>query len=208
MVALDEILTTDHSGESEAELLPTRASLLSRLRDWQNDSWREFFELYWKLIYNTARRHGLSDMEAQDVVQDTMIGVSRNIPSFRYDPEWCSFKTWLMNLILWRVKDQLRKRRAEHQPIEVAMNIPAENEFHQKWEEDWERNLVGAAVNRVKNKLNPQEFQIFSFCVLQRKGVAETAKVLNVSRARVYLAKHRVSRRIEKELTRLNLAAS
>ena len=208
MVALDELLTTDHSGENEAELLPTRASLLSRLRDWQNDSWREFFELYWKLIYNTARRHGLSDMEAQDVVQDTMIGVSRNIPSFRYDPERCSFKTWLMNLILWRIKDQLRKRRAGHKPIEFAVNIPAESEFNQKWEEDWQRNLVGAAVNRVKNKLNPQEFQIFSFCVLQRKGIAETAKVLNVSRARVYLAKHRVSRRIEKELTHLNLAAS
>ena len=93
MLALEENLTADHSGEGEQELLPTRASLLSRLRDWQNDSWREFFELYWKLIYNTARRYGLSDAEAQDVVQDTMIGVSRKIPSFRYDPEWCSFKT-------------------------------------------------------------------------------------------------------------------
>jgi RNA polymerase sigma factor (sigma-70 family) len=203
MVAFEEILEkTDCSTLSEAELLPTRASLLSRLRDWQNDSWREFFDLYWKLIYNTARRYGLSDAEAQDVVQDTMVGVSRNIPSFRYEPERCSFKTWLMNLILWRIKDQLRRRRT-HAPLGVAMEIPEKEEFLQQWELDWQRNLMAAAVEHVKNKLSPQVFQIFDFCVLQKKGVAETAAVLSVSKARVYLANHRVTNRILKEIDRL-----
>src|SRR6185503_15772399 len=51
-------------------LLPTRRSLLSRLRDWQDDAgWREFFDTYWRLIYNVARKSGLADAEAQDVVQ-------------------------------------------------------------------------------------------------------------------------------------------
>src|SRR5687767_8740953 len=147
MVAFEEMLetTTATTPEREAELLPTRASLLSRLRDWQNPSWQEFFELYWKLIYNTARRYGLSDAEAQDVVQDTMLGVSRNIPSFRYEPERCSFKTWLMNLILWRIKDQLRKRRP-HEQLGVAINIPDEEVFLQQWEKDWQANLMAAAV--------------------------------------------------------------
>ena len=204
MVAFEDMLetTTRHSPVNEAELLPTRASLLSRLRDWQNESWQEFFELYWKLIYNTARRYGLSDIEAQDVVQETMIGVSRNIPSFRYEPERCSFKTWLMNLILWRIKDQLRKRRA-HEPLAAAMELPEPEKFVQQWEKDWQANIMAAAVDRVKNKLSPQVFQIFDFCVLQKKGVEETAEVLSVSRARVYLARHRVTNKIMKEIERL-----
>ncbi len=203
MLVVEEMLeTTERSTESEGELLPTRASLLSRLRDCQNDSWQEFFELYWKLIYNTARRYGLSDAEAQDVVQDTMIGVSRNIPSFRYEPERCSFKTWLMNLILWRIKDQVRKRRT-HEPLAQAVNIPDEQEFLQQWEKDWQKNLMSAAVERVKIRVSPQVFQIFDFCVLQKKGVAETAEVLGVSKARVYLANHRVTNRIMKEIDRL-----
>ena len=195
VVSLDSLLA-DRSEEQERELLPTRASLLSRIRDWQNDSWQEFFETYWKLIYNTARRYDLSDAEAQEVVQETMIGVSRNIPSFRYEPEKCSFKTWLMNLILWRITDQLRRRK-EHQPIEgKVLEIPEEREFIRNWDADWEKNLASAAMERVKNETTPQTFQIFAFCVLQKKGVDETARVLGLSKARVYLAKHRVYHRI------------
>ena len=198
---LDEMLA-DRREQPEFEFLPTRASLLSRIRDWQHESWQEFFEIYWKLIYNTARRYGLSDAEAQDVVQDTMIGVSRNIPTFRADPDRCSFKTWLMNMILWRITDQLRLR-SSHEPLGAALNVPDRNEFSERWHRDWERNLVDAAVERVKNSVSPQTFQIFAFCVLQKKGVDETAQVLGVSKARVYLARHRIYHRIVAEVAEL-----
>src|SRR5580765_2080020 len=65
-------------------LIPTRESLLSRLKETSADeSWREFFETYWKLIYNNARRAGLSDNEAQDVVQETMVALMVHIRGFR-----------------------------------------------------------------------------------------------------------------------------
>ena len=49
------------ANEERTEFIPTRASLLSRLKDGTADEgWREFFEIYWKLIYNTARRSGFS----------------------------------------------------------------------------------------------------------------------------------------------------
>jgi len=67
--------------------LPTRSSLLSRLRDLgDSGSWRDFFETYWRLLYNVARKSGLADAEAQDVVQDTVIAVARKMPGFHYDP--------------------------------------------------------------------------------------------------------------------------
>ena len=67
-------------------LLPTRQSLLSRLRDCQDqEGWREFFDTYWRLIYRVARQAGLEDATAQDVVQNTLIYLSRRLPKFRYD---------------------------------------------------------------------------------------------------------------------------
>jgi RNA polymerase sigma-70 factor (ECF subfamily) len=40
-------------------LIPTRASLIHRLKDWQDDaSWQDFFKVYWKLIYGVARKAG------------------------------------------------------------------------------------------------------------------------------------------------------
>src|SRR5688572_31717146 len=96
------------------ELIPTRDSLLSRLKDRDDqESWEDFFNTYWKLVYGVAMKAGLTDQEAQEVVQETVITVARRIPEFRYDPKVCSFKTWLLNLTRWRIVDQLRKRKPE-----------------------------------------------------------------------------------------------
>src|SRR5579864_2653451 len=94
-----------------AELIPTRATLIERLKNWQDQaSWQEFFDIYWQLIYCVARKAGLSEVEAQDVVQETLMAVAKNVPTFKYDPALGSFKGWLLNMARWRIIDQLRKR--------------------------------------------------------------------------------------------------
>lgn len=183
----------------EQEFIPTRESLISRLRQKENEGWREFFETYWKLIYNAARKSGLTDTEAQEVVQETMIGVSRRIPGYRYDPELCSFKTWLMNLVRWRVVDQFRNRE-DHATLDQAFDVADEKAFARLWEEDWERNLINAAVERIRNNVRPQEFQIFAYSVLQKNGPKKTAEVLNLSITYVNVANHRVMRRLQEEI--------
>src|SRR5882762_11440295 len=77
--------------------IQTRASLLHRLKNWQDEaSWQEFFDTYWRLIYGVARQAGMTDVEAQDVVQETMVSVAKHMPTFKYDPAIGSFKAWLM----------------------------------------------------------------------------------------------------------------
>ena len=69
------------------EFLPTRRSLLSRLKDWDDqESWKDFFDTYWKLIYGVAIKSGLNDAEAQDVVQEAVISVAKKMHEFKYDP--------------------------------------------------------------------------------------------------------------------------
>src|SRR6266498_5508962 len=115
------------------ELIPTRASLINRLKDWQDQSsWQEFFDTYWKLIYGVARKTGLTDAEAQDVVQETMVSVAKHMPGFQYDPAIGSFKAWLLNMTRWRIIGQFRKRGpfAEHRPFPgdtAAGADPAQN---------------------------------------------------------------------------------
>lgn len=100
---------------AQTDLYPTRYSLLSRLQDWDDqDSWRDFFETYWRLIYSVAIKSGLSDAEAQDVVQETVVCVAKDIAKFKRDRERGSFRGWLRNLTRWRINDQLRKRAQSH----------------------------------------------------------------------------------------------
>jgi RNA polymerase sigma-70 factor (ECF subfamily) len=66
--------------KNDEELIPTRATLLDRMKDWKDQSsWQEFFDTYWKLIYGVARKGGLSDAEAQDVVQETIFGLRSSV---------------------------------------------------------------------------------------------------------------------------------
>src|SRR3954467_11445770 len=92
-------------------LLATRRSLVDRLGNWDDQRrWQEFFDTYWKLIYAAARKSGLTDVEAQEVVQETVITVAKKIDKLKYDPAIGSFKGWLLQITRWRIADQFRKR--------------------------------------------------------------------------------------------------
>src|SRR6516225_7906897 len=93
------------------EAIPTRASLLERLKDLgDQSSWNAFHELYHDLIFSVARRAGLNESEAREVVQETLISVAKKMPGFTYDPAKDSFKGWLLTVVRWRIRDQLAKR--------------------------------------------------------------------------------------------------
>src|SRR6266542_4778641 len=97
---------------SRAEFLATRQSLVERLADWNDRKrWQQFFDSYWKLIHRAARQAGLTESEAQEVVQETLITVAKKIDRLKYDPALGSFKGWLLNITRWRIADQFRKRK-------------------------------------------------------------------------------------------------
>src|SRR5881394_2734509 len=103
--------------KSNDDSYPTRPSLLVRLKNTDDQQgWQQFNDIYAKLIFGFAIKAGLTEHEAQEVVQETLISAARNLPEFHYDPKVCSFKTWLLNLSQWRVQDQLRKRQAPTAP--------------------------------------------------------------------------------------------
>ena len=196
------------------DLIPTRYSLLSRLQNWDdNESWRVFFDTYWRLIYAMALKSGLTETEAQDVVQETIICVAKDIQKFKCDRGRGSFKGWLRNLTRWRIGDQLRKRaghaRAEHagvewtsKPIEAIPDVPDEGS-ESDWEIEWQSNLLKAAMQRVKQRVREEQYQLFDCYVVKQWPVSRIKQTLRVSAAQVYLAKHRISRLVQKEMRRL-----
>src|SRR6516165_3437175 len=108
--------------------LETRPSLLRRLQSGDDaESWKEFYRTYGGLIRFFAEKAGLTPDEAEEVVQETAVGVARNLPEFTYDPKVCRFKTWLLNLARWRIQDQIRKRRSNEKlvgPAPASVSAP------------------------------------------------------------------------------------
>ena len=197
-------------------LIRTRTTLINRLKNWQDQaSWQDFFDTYWKLIFGVAIKSGLSETEAQDVVQETMIAVARNIPNFEYDRAMGSFKAWLLNMTRWRITDQFRKRFPPHHSEPVlnensAGDAPLDNianhvhvDIDAVWEEEWKINLLEAATITVRRALDPQQYQIFHLYVNKEWPAEKVAKTFKVSVNQVYLAKHRVTEMVKDEVKRL-----
>lgn len=198
----------------------TRRSLLLRCKDLDdNESWRDFFETYWKLIYNLARSQELTDVESREVVQETLIKITKKLPGFQYDPAKGSFRSWLLHTAQWKIKDQLRKRKHQHSSLDAARDEtsdtspldripdPIASDLAAAWDRDYEVQLRELALNNVKKRANAKQFQIFDLYVLQEWPVEKVAETLNISAARVYLAKFRMVEALKKEIQRLERQA-
>ena len=206
--------------------LQTRSSLLERLKAGvDSQSWEEFYRTYGGLIRFFAEKAGLTADEAEEVVQETAIGVARRLPEFTYDPKVCRFKTWLLNLARWRIQDQIRRRRGDEKLVGQAsasasqppvrssddtaqtatverIPDPSVPEFGAEWDAAWERNLFTRALEIVRGRIDERQFQIFDLYVTKNWPPDDVARTLGISVARVYLTKHRISAAITKE-TRL-----
>jgi len=197
-------------------LLPTRQSLLSRLRDWQDqEGWREFFDTYWRLIYSVARRSGLADAEAQDVVQNTFIYLARRMPRFHYDRARGSFKSWLRRVTRSRISvaqrhPESKKALLPHLVLEEneanvweSIPDPASDALDEVWQREWEENLIKTALRRIRPKVSGEQLTIFQLAVLAEVPIKQVARRLEVSLMQVYLARHRVGKLFKAEVQQL-----
>lgn len=198
------------------DLIPTRQSLLERLKSLDDQSsWGDFFETYWKLIYGVARKAGLTDPEAQDVVQETIISVARKIPEFTYDPAAGSFKGWLMRLTRWRITDHYRKKhyeqKGEWKPREQATDMTFLEQhpdmggldLEALWNAEWERHVTEVALGKVRQQADPLQFQIFQLHVVNGVPATEVARRLGVKLPQVYFAKYKLTALVRREVRRL-----
>jgi RNA polymerase sigma-70 factor (ECF subfamily) len=207
--------------QAKDDSYPTRASLLERLKDTDDrESWGEFQLLYGRLIRGFALKAGLTEAEADEVVQETLAAVAQHLPEFHYDPKRCSFKTWLLNLSRWRVTDQFRKRlplapraaadEASREGTQTAtierVPDPAGGELERIWDGEWRTTVLEKALERVKQQVDLKQWQIFDLYAVKEWKPGEVARALGVSVGRVYLTKHRVGAILAKELRKLETA--
>jgi RNA polymerase sigma-70 factor (ECF subfamily) len=201
--------------------IPTHWTLIHRLRDWDDqESWREFFDTYWRLIYSAALKAGLTETQALEVVQETVITVAKGLKQFESDPARGSFKGWLLHTTRWKIADQFRKRQgaptARSRSDEVGSDtherktstvdrIPDPNGLvlEAVWDTEWEETLKAAALQRVKAKVDPLEYQIFDLCVLRSNAPKTVAAKLGVKPWKVYFAQRRVGRLLQREVRKL-----
>jgi RNA polymerase sigma-70 factor, ECF subfamily len=182
----------------------TSTSLLERLRvPTSEEAWTRFVKLYTPLLFFWARRMGVPDQDAADLVQDVLLVLLQTLPDFTYDPRK-SFRAWLRAITInkWR---ETRRKRGARSPTGNGelddLSAPADDDAF--WEVEYQRHLVGRALQLMQADFQPLTWKACWEFVVSGRPAAEVAADLGVSLDVVYSAKSRVLRRLREELGQL-----
>jgi RNA polymerase sigma-70 factor (ECF subfamily) len=190
----------------------TRASLLVRIRDSRDqEAWQQFVQLYAPVVYGFARKRGLQDADAADVMQDVLRRVAGAAARLDYDPARGTFRGWLYTVARNRIFNFLEANR--HNPgrgsgdsgarAQLEAVAGSEWELAQAWDEEYERNLADLAMQQVQGEVQPATWQAFWLTAVEGKSAREAGATLGMSAGAVYVARSRVLARLKEEVDRL-----
>jgi len=174
----------------------THVSLLQRLGRSTEGAWEHFVQLYTPLLFYWARKAGLQEQDAADLVQDVLVVLVQKLPEFRYQPGK-SFRGWMRTVLLnkWR-------NRRQNTPLPLGSDlVPAVPDGAEILEEEEYRHyLVNRALELMQTDFEPATWKACWETVVNERPAAEVAKELGMTVNAVYLAKGRVLSHLRNDL--------
>lgn len=182
-------------------MLTTSFSLLERLRQpGERRAWDLFVSLYTPLLLSWARRAGLQDPDAADLVQDVFLTLVQIMPTFTYDGHK-SFRAYLKTITLnkWRDRcDKLARRPATSQGDRLG-DVPGPNDLEAFWNAEYRQHVARQALQILQADFQPTTWKAFWQHVVMGRPAPEVARELGLTPGSVYAAKLRVLGRLRDE---------
>jgi RNA polymerase sigma-70 factor (ECF subfamily) len=186
----------------------TSFSLLEQIR-LQPDAgaWQRVVELYTPLIRGWLYRYGVPAHDADDLTQEVLGAVVRDLPDFRHDQRRGALRRWLRTITVNRLRNYWRARR--NRPVSVGgsdfeealdqLEDP-ESRLSRFWDEQHDRHVLRRLLARIEPDFEPATWQAFHRLVVEGKATAEVAAELGITANAVRIAKSRVLQRLRREI--------
>jgi RNA polymerase sigma-70 factor (ECF subfamily) len=191
----------------------TSSSLVARLRHAPADApaWEEFVRRYGPRIHAWCRGWGLQDADAQDVSQDVLVDIARQMRTFRYDPAR-SFRAWLKTLAHGAWCDFLSspQRRVRGggggEALRLLRAVEARDDLARRFEEEYDLQLLEEATAQVRQRLEPATWEAFRLLAFEGLTGSAAAARLGMKVGAVFMAKSRVQKLLKEAIARLESA--
>lgn len=185
----------------------TSESLLFRLKQ-DGDSpdefaWQQFVSIYTPLIFFWARKTGLGQADASDLVQEVLTQVFRKLPDFNYDGR--SFRGWLRTVTLNKYREVYRRKSARLATASdsILENLQPIAAAESTWDIDYAKLLVAQAMEGMKSDFAPETWNALKLVMGSGLSVDDAATQTGVSTWTIYSARARLMKRLRADLAGL-----
>jgi RNA polymerase sigma-70 factor (ECF subfamily) len=182
----------------------TRISFLKCLVHGDESSWREFDAVYKPLLRHWLYDKALSHNDVEDLIQEVMLFVAQQLPTFEHNTRVGAFRKWLRLITVNTARNYLRKNQifaANATPLQdLLIELEdADSSVSLAFEQDYQRMLLHQLLRRAAKAFAPETMSIFHQYVIEGADVETTAATHQVSKAAVYIAKSRVLKQLRED---------
>ena len=185
----------------------TRESLLLRASDPDDhEAFEEFVYYYKNFISMVFGKLGVTESQIDDLRQDLLVKLWRDIGKFDSTRENSNFRGWLSVVMRHEVYRFFRKNKKnlKDELPDNHINLSEESEVDKMIEEEWKAYVTSLAVEKVKSYFDGNALKVF-YLTLEGKNAAEIADVLDMSENSVYVLRSRVKSRFQSEIRQLRM---
>jgi len=163
-------------------------------------------DLYTPWIHGWLRRQGVNSADAEDLVQEVLSVLVRELPQFQHDQRRGAFRCWLRTITVNRLRGFWRSQQTR--PVATGDSdmdrrleelADPESSLSRLWDQEHDQQVLRRLLELVEPEFAPSTWQAFRYVALEGRRPAEAAADLGLSVNAVMLAKSRVLRRLRQE---------
>lgn len=178
----------------------TKSSVLAGVSGGRDEAaWTRFFDTYAGFVFGIARRRGLAEADADEIVQQVMGELVNGTGLGTYDRSKGGFRPWLARRVTWRVdnyrRDDEARFAAEAKFAEATAEATAA-ELETAFEEEWRSAVLGEALRRLQAESNETHFAVFYASVVENLDSETVRRMHGVSADNLYQIRRRLGARM------------
>ena len=185
----------------------TSLSLLDLLRHSpESESWNRLVQLYAPLIRAWLRRYDVQNSDAEDLVQEALLAVSKDLSKFEHGGQPGAFRGWLKAILanrlrkFWRARDRRPQARGDSDiDAKLAQLDDPSSEMSLIWNREHDQYVLRQLLALAEPHFAPSTWTAFCRVALDGAKPDHVAEEMGISRNAVIIAKCRVLSRLRQE---------
>lgn len=187
----------------------TRTSLIAQIGSPEDrEAWDQFVIMYRPVVYRMARRRGMQDADAQDLVQAVLMRVAGAIQGWEKSSPETKFRHWLRRVARNAIATAFSRQPKDvgvggSEMLDLLAEQPATADIERELLKESMREKYLRAALVVKADVDSESWRAFELTVVNGQPSEEVAKLLGKSMGAIYAARSRIMRRLREQVQRL-----